>query len=911
MTSSSTNSTTPSMASQSTPTSSTSRSAMAQSMTPQSAASLSSDRYPYASMRSAFDLSAYFVVGPQDTKGRDIGGIVEDALLGGATFIQLRAKDTDAKDITIMAQDIAQIIEDNGKSDAVAFVIDDRVDVVWQCRRKGIKVDGVHIGQTDMEPREARALLGDDAIVGLSAETESLVKLINELPAGCIDYIGAGPLHSSTTKPEAAAVETDGSRHLLTLDLIDTIATASAYPVVVGGGVTADDMEGLAATHAAGWFVVSAIAGADDPRRATRELVERWRGVRGERKHGYAARPESTVETRVVAKVGDAATPNVRPFGVFTNAKEAKEAARLARQQQVDIAARGSAQRDRTHIRKTTPIHFTNRHGSYDLEVPYTEIALEDTPRGGTNEPFRDYNTEGPGCDPKEGLAPLRLNWIRDRNDIEEYEGRNRDLADDGARAIKRGRATKEWRGRTHRPMKASGHPVTQMWYARHGIVTPEMRYVAERERCDVELVRSELASGHAVMPCNINHPEAEPMIIGSKFLTKLNANMGNSAVSSSIDEEVDKLTWATKWGADTVMDLSTGNDIHTTREWILRNSPVPIGTVPMYQALEKVDDDASKLSWELFRDTVVEQCEQGVDYMTIHAGVLMRYVPLTANRVTGIVSRGGSIMAQWCLEHEQESFLYTHFDELCDIFARYDVAFSLGDGLRPGSLADANDAAQFAELMTLGELCQRAWDHDVQVMIEGPGHIPFDTVRMNIEMEKSICKGAPFYTLGPLTTDTAPGYDHITSAIGATEIARYGTAMLCYVTPKEHLGLPNKDDVKQGVITYKIACHAADIAKHHPHAQDRDLAISKARFEFRWLDQFNLSFDPDTAIAFHDETLPAEPAKMAHFCSMCGPKFCSMAISQNIRARFGGVDQQERIVSQAQSMAEKVRTAR
>jgi phosphomethylpyrimidine synthase len=351
-------------------------------------------------------------------------------------------------------------------------------------------------------------------------------------------------------------------------------------------------------------------------------------------------------------------------------------------------------------------------------------------------------------------------------------------------------------------------------------------------------------------------------------------------------------------------MDLSTGNDIHTTREWILRNSPVPIGTVPMYQALEKVDDDASKLSWELFRDTVVEQCEQGVDYMTIHAGVLMRYVPLTANRVTGIVSRGGSIMAQWCLEHEQESFLYTHFDELCDIFARYDVAFSLGDGLRPGSLADANDAAQFAELMTLGELCQRAWDHDVQVMIEGPGHIPFDTVRMNIEMEKSICKGAPFYTLGPLTTDTAPGYDHITSAIGATEIARYGTAMLCYVTPKEHLGLPNKDDVKQGVITYKIACHAADIAKHHPHAQDRDLAISKARFEFRWLDQFNLSFDPDTAIAFHDETLPAEPAKMAHFCSMCGPKFCSMAISENIRKRFGGLSGQRDIVDAAQAGA-------
>ena len=502
--------------------------------------------------------------------------------------------------------------------------------------------------------------------------------------------------------------------------------------------------------------------------------------------------------------------------------------------------------------------------------------------------------------DPKEGLKPLRLDWIRDRGDIEDYEGRHRNLEDDGKRAIKRGRATKEWRGRTHEPMRAKDHPITQMWYARHGIITPEMQYVATRENCDVELVRSELAAGRAVMPCNINHPEAEPMIIGSAFLTKLNANMGNSAVTSSIDEEVEKLTWATKWGADTVMDLSTGNDIHTTREWILRNSPVPIGTVPMYQALEKVEDDASKLSWELFRDTVIEQCEQGVDYMTIHAGVLLRYVPLTANRVTGIVSRGGSIMADWCLRHHQESFLYTHFDELCDIFAKYDVAFSLGDGLRPGSLADANDAAQLSELMTLGELTERAWAKDVQVMIEGPGHVPFDTVRMNIELEKAVCHNAPFYTLGPLTTDTAPGYDHITSAIGATEIGRYGTAMLCYVTPKEHLGLPNKDDVKQGVIAYKIACHAADIAKHHPHAMDRDNAISKARFEFRWLDQFNLSYDPDTAIAFHDDTLPAEPAKMAHFCSMCGPKFCSMAISQNIRKAFGGEAAQQQIVKEA-----------
>ena len=791
--------------------------------------------YPYASMRDCFDMSAYFVVGPQDCKGRPITDVVDDALRGGATFIQLRAKNTDAKDLTLMAQDIAQIIEDNGKSDAVAFVIDDRVDVVWQARNKGIKVDGVHIGQTDMEPREARALLGEEAIVGLSAETESLVRLINELPNGCIDYIGAGPLHVSTTKPEASVGGNDGSGNTLDEDQINTICTASDFPVVVGGGVTADDMEMLARSKAAGWFVVSAIAGADDPEAATREMVTRWKAVRGETKHGFAPR-----------------------------------------------------------------VHFENRFGSYDLEVPYTEIKLSDTPGVGPNAPFKDYNTEGPKCDPKEGLAPLRLDWIRDRGDVEEYEGRRRNLEDDGKRAIKRGKASKEWRGRQHKPLKAKDHPITQMWYARHDIITPEMRYVAEREHCDVELVRSELAAGRAVMPCNINHPEAEPMIIGSRFLTKLNANMGNSAVTSSIDEEVEKLTWATKWGADTVMDLSTGNDIHTTREWILRNSPVPIGTVPMYQALEKVEDDASKLSWELFRDTVIEQCEQGVDYMTIHAGVLLRFVPLTANRMTGIVSRGGSIMAEWCLQHHQESFLYTHFDELCEIFAKYDVAFSLGDGLRPGSLADANDAAQFAELMTLGELTQRAWEHDVQVMIEGPGHIPFDTVRMNIEMEKAICKDAPFYTLGPLTTDTAPGYDHITSAIGGVEIARYGTAMLCYVTPKEHLGLPNKDDVKQGVIAYKIACHAADIAKHHPHAIDRDNAMSKARFEFRWLDQFNLSYDPDTAIAFHDDTLPAEPAKMAHFCSMCGPKFCSMAISQNIRRKFGNAEAQEKLVADA-----------
>ena len=852
--------------------------------------------YPYASMRERFDLSAYFVVGPEDCKGRPITNVVEDALRGGVTMIQLRAKHADAKELTAMAQDIAQIIEDNGESDSVALLIDDRVDVVWQARRKGIKVDGVHIGQDDMEPRQARALLGDEAIVGLSAETERLVRLINTLPDGCIDYIGAGPLHPSTTKPEAAVVEEDGTRHTLDAKQINTICTACAFPVVVGGGVKPADIPMLARTKTAGWFVISAIAGADDPETAARAMVTTWRSVRGDVRHGYAPRQPVRRPT---------ASEQPAQSHSFTNAREAKAAQKLAAQQRVDIAARGSAQRDKAQRRKVTTVRFTNTAGTYNLPIPYTEIKLSDTPGVGPNEPFHDYNTEGPACDPKEGLVPLRLDWIRDRGDIEEYEGRHRNLEDDGKRAIRRGRATKEWRGRTHKPMRAKnidadGHPVTQMWYARHGIVTPEMRFVAAREHCNTALVRSEVAAGRAVIPANINHPEAEPMIIGDKFLVKLNANMGNSAVSSSVDEEVEKLTWATKWGADTVMDLSTGNDIHTTREWILRNSPVPIGTVPIYQALEKVADDASKLSWPLFRDTVIEQCEQGVDYMTIHAGVLLRYVPLTANRVTGIVSRGGSIMAQWCLAHQRESFLYTHFDELCDIFRKYDVAFSLGDGLRPGSLADANDQAQFAELMTLAELAQRAREHDVQVMIEGPGHVPFDTVRMNIEIEKALCKGAPFYTLGPLTTDTAPGYDHITSAIGAAEIARYGTAMLCYVTPKEHLGLPDKNDVKQGVIAYKIAAHAADIAKHHPGALDRDLAISKARFEFRWMDQFNLSYDPDTAVAFHDATLPAEPAKMAHFCSMCGPKFCSAAISQDIRKRFGGRRQQEAIVAKS-----------
>lgn len=856
--------------------------------------------YPYASMRNQFNLSACFIADPQACNNRPLTDIVDDALRAGATFIRLHCNNENAKEITTIARDIAQIIEDNNKCDSVTFVIDERVDVVWQARNQSIKVDGVHLAQSDMEPREARALLGEDAVIGLSVETESLVKVINELPDGCIDYICVTAMRNPEEGCESttAAYELEANHTTLDEAKINTICSASDFPVLVGGRTALDDIDTIAHTKAAGWFVSEALYSSETPESTMREFVEHWKAVRGEEKHGYAKR----VIVAENSESKSSETQEKKP--TFINAKEAKDAAKLAKQQRVDIAARGCTQRDKAHIRKTTPIHFEYEYGSYDLEVPYTEIKLSDTPGVGPNPPFKDYNTEGPKCDPKEGLAPLRLDWIRDRGDVVEYEGRRRNLQDDGKRAIKRGKASKEWRGRTHKPMKGADHPITQMWYARHGITTPEMQYVATRENCDVELVREEVAAGRAVIPCNINHPEAEPMIIGSRFLTKLNANMGNSAVTSSIDEEVEKLTWATKWGADTVMDLSTGNDIHTTREWILRNSPVPIGTVPMYQALEKVEDDASKLSWELFRDTVIEQCEQGVDYMTIHAGVLLRYVPLTANRVTGIVSRGGSIMAEWCLQHHQESFLYTHFEELCEIFAKYDVAFSLGDGLRPGSLADANDAAQLSELMTLGELTKIAWKHDVQVMIEGPGHVPFDTVRMNIEMEKAICQNAPFYTLGPLTADTAPGYDHITSAIGGVEIARYGTAMLCYVTPKEHLGLPNKDDVKQGVIAYKIACHAADLAKHHPHAMDRDNAISKARFEFRWLDQFNLSYDPDTAIAFHDETLPAEPAKMAHFCSMCGPKFCSMAISQNIRKRFGGAAQQEQLVEEARSQA-------
>ncbi|MBP0453736.1 MULTISPECIES: phosphomethylpyrimidine synthase ThiC [unclassified Kitasatospora] len=529
-----------------------------------------------------------------------------------------------------------------------------------------------------------------------------------------------------------------------------------------------------------------------------------------------------------------------------------------------------------------------------DLRVPYREVVLTN----GKSVPL--YDTSGPYTDPsyepdvRRGLPALRDSWIRQRGDVEEYDGREARPEDDGIKHTSpRGGNLRNldavFPGRPRRPLRGrDGAAVTQLAYAKRGIVTPEMEFVALREGLAPEFVRAEVARGRAVIPVNVNHPEVEPAVIGTNFLVKINANIGNSAVTSSIEEEVEKMTWATRWGADTVMDLSTGRNIHTTREWILRNSPVPIGTVPLYQALEKVDGKAEELSWDVYRDTVIEQCEQGVDYMTVHAGVLLRYVPLTARRKTGIVSRGGSIMAAWCLAHHQENFLYTNFEELCDILAGYDVTFSLGDGLRPGSTADANDEAQFAELQTLGELGRIARDRDVQVMIEGPGHVAMNKIKENMDLQKEICDEAPFYTLGPLTTDVAPGYDHITSGIGAAMIAWWGTAMLCYVTPKEHLGLPNRDDVKTGVITYKIAAHAADLAKGHPGASEWDDALSDARFEFRWEDQFNLALDPETARAFHDETLPAEPAKTAHFCSMCGPKFCSMKISQQIRDEHG-----------------------
>jgi phosphomethylpyrimidine synthase len=527
------------------------------------------------------------------------------------------------------------------------------------------------------------------------------------------------------------------------------------------------------------------------------------------------------------------------------------------------------------------------------VHVPFTEVPLTN------GESVRLYDTSGPGSDPVTGLPPLRRPWILDRGDVKAYDGRHATARDDGRAAERRGTTAEQFRGPVRKPLRAKpGRRVTQLHYARRGDVTEEMEFVAVREGLDPETVRDEVARGRAIIPSNANHPESEPMIIGRNFLVKINANIGNSAVTSSIRDEVDKLTWATRWGADTVMDLSTGADIHTTREWIIRNSPVPIGTVPIYQALEKVDGSPEELTWEIYRDTIVEQCEQGVDYFTVHAGVLLRYVPLTAKRVTGIVSRGGSILAAWCLAHHKENFLYSNFEELCEIMSAYDVAFSLGDGLRPGSIADANDDAQLSELRTLGELTTIAWEHDVQVMIEGPGHVPMHKIKENVDLQLEVCHEAPFYTLGPLTTDVAPGYDHITSAIGAAMIGWYGTAMLCYVTPKEHLGLPDRDDVKQGVIAYKIAAHAADVAKGHPRAHEWDDALSKARFEFRWQDQFELSLDPDTARSYHDETLPAEPAKTAHFCSMCGPKFCSMRISHDVReyAEAHGVSSEEAI---------------
>ncbi|WFS19377.1 phosphomethylpyrimidine synthase ThiC [Pseudomonas sp. 905_Psudmo1] len=554
-----------------------------------------------------------------------------------------------------------------------------------------------------------------------------------------------------------------------------------------------------------------------------------------------------------------------------------------------------------------------------DIRVPMREISLDVTPTdfgGEINAPVTVYDTSGPYTDPnvsidvRKGLADVRSAWIEDRGDTEKLPGLSSEF---GQRRLNDAELTKMRFAHVRNPRRAkAGHNVSQMHYAKQGIITPEMEYVAIRENMKLaeareagllneqhaghsfgaaipkeitpEFVRSEVARGRAIIPANINHVELEPMIIGRNFLVKINGNIGNSALGSSIEEEVAKLTWGIRWGSDTVMDLSTGKHIHETREWIIRNSPVPIGTVPIYQALEKVGGIAENLTWELFRDTLIEQAEQGVDYFTIHAGVLLRYVPMTAKRVTGIVSRGGSIMAKWCLAHHKENFLYTHFEDICEIMKAYDVSFSLGDGLRPGSIADANDEAQFGELETLGELTKIAWKHDVQCMIEGPGHVPMQLIKENMDKQLECCDEAPFYTLGPLTTDIAPGYDHITSGIGAAMIGWFGCAMLCYVTPKEHLGLPNKDDVKTGIITYKIAAHAADLAKGHPGAQIRDNALSKARFEFRWEDQFNLGLDPDTARAFHDETLPKDSAKVAHFCSMCGPKFCSMKITQEVR---------------------------
>jgi phosphomethylpyrimidine synthase len=577
----------------------------------------------------------------------------------------------------------------------------------------------------------------------------------------------------------------------------------------------------------------------------------------------------------------------------------------------------------------TGPLPASTKVHIAGIVHPEIRVAMREIALSGGEPAMRVYDASGPYSDPNAridimaGLPRLRQNWIEGRGDVERYDGRPPSALDDG---LSRGEKPQHapFTNAPARPLRAkAGRNVTQLAYARAGIVTPEMEYVAIRENIGraernglvrdgesfgaeipdyvtPEFVRSEIARGRAIIPNNINHPESEPMAIGRNFLVKINANIGNSAVASSIEEEVEKMVWSTRWGADTVMDLSTGRNIHTTREWIVRNSPVPIGTVPIYQALEKVGGKAEDLTWELYRDTLIEQAEQGVDYFTIHAGVRLAYIPMTARRVTGIVSRGGSILAKWCLAHHQENFLYTHFEDICEIMKAYDVAFSLGDGLRPGSIADANDEAQFSELRTLGELTKIAWKHDVQVMIEGPGHVPMHKIKVNMEEQLKHCEEAPFYTLGPLTTDIAPGYDHITSGIGAAMIGWFGCAMLCYVTPKEHLGLPDRDDVKVGVITYKIAAHAADLAKGHPAAQARDNALSKARFEFRWKDQFNLSLDPETAAHFHDETLPADGAKTAHFCSMCGPKFCSMKITQEVRdyAQQGMADMSEAFIA-------------
>ncbi|MFZ2552876.1 phosphomethylpyrimidine synthase ThiC [Psychrobacter urativorans] len=649
-----------------------------------------------------------------------------------------------------------------------------------------------------------------------------------------------------------------------------------------------------------------------------------------------------TIST-LTSSLGSKATPNINTPSASTYLANAASSTNSGSEQKSNkkadafktpahrSAADARFEEDARDLHRILPAsHKVYIEGSRpDIQVPMRQISLANTSVEGIpesdwqqNPAFYVYDTSGVYTDPNvqidltRGLPKLRQGWINERADSEQLSGLSSSYGLARARDISTANLRFAYIDKPRRAKTGADHSgnITQMHYARRGIITPEMEYIAIRETqkqheltdmrqhdgesfgantptiITPEFVRSEVAAGRAIIPNNINHPESEPMIIGRNFLVKINANIGNSALGSSIDEEVSKMTWATRWGADTIMDLSTGNHIHETREWLIRNSPVPIGTVPIYQALEKVDGVAEDLTWEIFRDTLIEQAEQGVDYFTIHAGVLLEYVPLTAGRLTGIVSRGGSIMAQWCIAHQKQNFLYTHFADICEIMKQYDVAFSLGDGLRPGCLQDANDAAQFGELRTLGEVTKIAWEHDVQVMVEGPGHVAMNRIKENMDLQLELCADAPFYTLGPLTTDIAPGYDHITSAIGAAMIGWFGTAMLCYVTPKEHLGLPNKKDVKDGIITYKIAAHAADLAKGHPGAQARDNALSKARFEFRWDDQFNLALDPDTAREFHDETLPKDAHKSAHFCSMCGPKFCSMKITQNVREYAAGL---------------------